>query len=144
MNDYASVAMAGLRAEPVPPKPGYEYLRHVHTRMFEQIVPGIAGRLRDVNVQAIGTGVAYARPEYIQDSLSQLFDRLDREDYLAGLDAETFATRFADRWGDLTAIHPYRDGNTRSHASHWALASARKSTLQVNWSSSKQRRRHDR
>ncbi|MFV0428252.1 MAG: Fic/DOC family protein [Arachnia sp.] len=116
MNDYASAAMAELRVEPVPTQPGYEYLRHIHTRMFERIVPGIAGRLRDVNVQAIGTGIAYARPEYIEGSLSQLFDQLGRQDYLTGLDTEAFATRLADRWGDLTAIHPYRDGNTRSQS----------------------------
>ncbi len=125
MNEYASAAMAGLLAEPVPPKPGYEYLRHVHTRMFEQIVPGIAGRLRDVNAQAVGTGVVYARPEYIQDSLSQLFDQLGREDYLTGLDVETFATRLADHWGDLTAIHPFRDGNTRSQSCYVTVLAER-------------------
>ncbi|WP_218973401.1 Fic/DOC family protein [Actinomyces wuliandei] len=132
MNDYASAAMAELRIEPVPPQPGYEYLRYIHTRMFERIVPGIAGRLRDVNVQAVGTGVVYARPEYIQDSLSQLFDRLGREDYLTGLDAATFATRLAERWGDLTAIHPYRDGNTRSQSFYMTVL-AERAGHPVNW-----------
>lgn len=132
LNDYASAAMAELRVEPVPSQLGYEYLRHIHTRMFERIVPGIAGRLRDVNVQAIGTGVAYARPEYIQGSLSQLFDQLGREDYLTGLDAGAFATRLADRWGDLTAIHPYRDGNTRSQ-SFYVTVLAERAGHPIDW-----------
>lgn len=132
LNDYASAAMAQLRLEPVPSQPGYEYLRHIHTRMFERILPGIAGQLRDVNVQAIGTGVAYARPEYIQDSLSQLFDQLGREHYLTALDAETFASALADRWGDLTAIHPYRDGNTRSQ-SFYVTVLAERAGHPIDW-----------
>ena len=63
LNDYASAAMAELRVEPVPSQLGYEYLRHIHTRMFERIVPGIAGRLRDVNVQAIGRGGVFDPPK---------------------------------------------------------------------------------
>ena len=116
MNDYASVAMAELRTEPTPDRLDYDYLRRIHTRLFERIVPGIAGKLRDVDVQATGVGIAYCRPEYIEPNLTRLFDQLDREDYLTGLDADTFAARLADRWGDLSAIHPYRDGNTRSQS----------------------------
>jgi len=114
MNDVASITMAEVRSEPVPDRPGYDYLQSIHERMFGDLVPGIAGRLRDVDVQATGTGIPYCRPEYIDANLSTLFGKLEREDYLAGLDVDTFADRLADRWGELSAIHSWRDGNTRS------------------------------
>ena len=132
LNDYASAAMAELRVEPWPAQPDYEYLRHIHFQMFKRIVPRIAGRLRDVNVQAVGTGIAYARPEYIHDSLALLFNQLDQEDYLTGLDAPTFVSRLADRWGDLTAIHPFRDGNTRSQ-SFYVTILAKRAGHPIDW-----------
>ncbi|WP_245741693.1 Fic/DOC family protein [Herbiconiux ginsengi] len=79
-------------------------------------MPAIAGRVRDVDVQATGTGIPYCRPEFIDENLRTLFGRLDRENYLAGLSGREFADRLADRWGELSAIHPFRDGNTRSQA----------------------------
>jgi cell filamentation protein len=78
INDYASVAMASLRGEPTPERPGLEYLKEIHTRMFAPIVPGIAGRIRDVDVQATGTGIPYCRPDYINENLGSLFKKLDR------------------------------------------------------------------
>lgn len=114
MNDVATVAMFEIRREPVPAKPDADYLRQIHERMFQRIVPAIAGRIRDVDVQAGETGIAYCRPEYITENMSALFRKLDAEDYLTGLSGREFADRLADRWGELSAIHPYRDGNTRS------------------------------
>jgi hypothetical protein len=97
MNDVASITMAEVRAERVPDRPGYDYLQSVHERMFGDLVPGIAGRIRDVDVQATGTGIPYCRPEYIDANLATAFGKLEREDYLTGLDADTFADRLADR-----------------------------------------------
>jgi cell filamentation protein len=116
VNAYASVALADLAREPMPARPDFEYLRRIHERIFEPIVPGIAGRIRDVDVQATGVGIAYCRPDYILESASSLFGKLEREDYLVGLDEHTFANRLADRWGELSALHPMRDGNTRSQS----------------------------
>lgn len=132
MNDVASITMAEVRAERVPDRPDYEYLQSIHERMFGDLVPGIAGRIRDVDVQATGTGIPYCRPEYIDANLSTLFRKLEREDYLTGLDANTFADRLADRWGELSAIHPYRDGNTRSQSTY-VSAIAERAGHPIDW-----------
>jgi len=132
MNDYASAAMAQLSTEPVPDRPGADYLRGIHERMFERLVPNIAGRTRDVDVQATGTGIPYCRPEYIDENMAGLFRKLDREDYLTGLDARTFADRLADRWGELSAIHPYRDGNTRTQ-SYYVTTLAERAGHPIDW-----------
>jgi cell filamentation protein len=125
MNDYASFAMAEMYAKAIPGHPGRDYLVEIHDRMFSRVVPGIAGRIRDVDAQATGTGIPYCRPEYIEENLRGLFRKLDREDYLSGLGEREFAERLADRWGELSAIHPFRDGNTRSQSIYVTLIAER-------------------
>ncbi|WP_434168919.1 Fic/DOC family protein [Clavibacter michiganensis] len=125
MNDVASFVLAKIYTEPAPERLDIEYLRGIHVRMFGDLLPGIAGRIRDVDVQATGTGIPYCRPDFIEANLDTLFRKLEREDYLTGLDADTFTKRLADRWGELSAIHPWRDGNTRSQSMYVAVLAQR-------------------
>lgn len=113
MNQYASVEWAVLRTEPLPDRFNFGYLAGIHRRFFGEVLTW-AGEIRDVDAQAGSVGLAYCRPEYIATELSTLFSTLRREHYLHGLDAREFADRLAVRWADLTLIHPFRDGNTRT------------------------------
>lgn len=131
LNDYASAGWAILRTQPVPEPPGFEYLRTIHREMFSPLLEW-AGELRTGDAQATGVGIAYARPVYIAESLRTLFDRLEGENFLAGLDASTFADRLADRWGELSAIHPFRDGNTRSQSAY-VSAIAQRAGHAIDW-----------
>ncbi len=132
MNEVSSIALAKIREEPIPARPDFEYLRRIHIRMFGDLLPDIAGKIRDVDVQATGTGIPYCRPEYIDANLATLFSKLAREDYLTGLDADTFTDRLADRWGELSAIHSWRDGNTRSQ-SIYVSAIAERAGHPIDW-----------
>jgi cell filamentation protein len=85
----------------VPDRPGYGYLQSIHERMFGDLAPGIAGRIRDVYVEARETGIPYCRPEHTDAKLATVLGKLEREDYLIGLDADSLASRLADRWGEL-------------------------------------------
>ena len=60
---------------------------------------GIAGQIRDVDVQGTGTGIPHCRPEYIDANLATLFRKLEPEDSLIGLDAGALAERLADQAG---------------------------------------------
>lgn len=133
LNDYASVAWVHLRQLPAAEPPGFDYLQTIHREMFGSLLDW-AGQLRETDVQATGTGIAYARPEYIPESLQTLFCKLEREDFLSGLDAEPFADRLADRWGELSAIHPFRDGNTRSQSAY-VSAIAQRAGHPIDWTS---------
>ncbi|MWJ87057.1 cell filamentation protein, partial [Clavibacter michiganensis subsp. michiganensis] len=79
-----------------------------------------------------GTGIPYCRPDFIEANLDTLFRKLEREDYLTGLDADTFTERLAARWGELSAIHPWRDGNTRSQ-SMYVAALAQRAGHPIDW-----------
>lgn len=117
LNDYASAGWFALRREPPPERLDFDYLQRIHRQMFSELFDW-AGQTRETDATAVGTGIAYARPEYIEESARSLFERLGREDYLRGLDRDTFAQRLAERWGELSAIHPFRDGNTRSQSAY--------------------------
>lgn len=124
LNLHTSVAWAEIIGEPAPQTPDFEALRTIHERLFGRVLP-FAGRLRDTDVGAGGTGIAYCRPIYIEQELRAFYERLGREDYLRGLGTSMFAARLAERWGDLTAIHPFRDGNTRSQSLYVTLLARR-------------------
>ncbi|TWE07392.1 Fic/DOC family protein [Rudaeicoccus suwonensis] len=113
MNDVASAGIGVLGGEELPDRFDFDYLAHVHQMLLGPVVSW-AGQIRDVNMQASGTGIAYCRPEYIREQLQELFTQLDREGQLQGLPDPEFAHQLAEHWGTLTAIHPFRDGNTRS------------------------------
>ena len=58
--------------------------------------------------------------------------KLEGEDYLRGGDPADFASRLAERWADLTAIHPFRDGNTRSQSAGVSLITERAGQI-LDW-----------
>lgn len=91
LNDYASFAWAEIEAEE-PHSLDFEYLRSIHRRMFGDVLAW-AGELRDVDAQAVGTGIPYARPEFIRPAVDELFGKLAGESYLAGLDRLEFVAR---------------------------------------------------
>lgn len=74
--------------------------------------PGSGGVLK--NRQGIRNG---RELPFVDDHAQQFFEHLSRDDYLRGVDDRSdFSEALAERWGDLTVIHPFRDGNTRSQS----------------------------
>lgn len=116
MNKAASYGWARLIDESPPIRLDFEYLSYIHRTMFFELFSW-AGQVRDVDTGAENTGIIYARPAFIESELATLFRTLESENYLANLsDRDDFAAALADRWGHLTQIHPFRDGNTRSQS----------------------------
>ena len=133
LNAYASPAWTFLMRKGVPEPPGFEYLREIHRQMFSPLLDW-AGELRDVEVIAGNTSIVYCRAQFIGPSLESFFEKLAAEDYLCGLNPERFAFTLADRWGELSAIHPFRDGNTRSQ-SFYVTALAARAGYDIAWES---------
>lgn len=82
-----------------------------------------AGRFRAVRTHK-GTST-FCYPEHIADQMKQLFDGLKQTEYLAGLNADAFASRAAHFLATLNAIHPFREGNGRSQNAFLGLLAAR-------------------
>ena len=91
-----------------------------------------AGEIRATDTQAMGTGVAYCRPEFIEKFAQQVFAGLSADKRLVGLGHDAFAERLAHHWGELTALHPFRDGNTRSQSAFFDRL-AHQAGWRINW-----------
>lgn len=119
MNAAASTEWAILMREPIPDRLDLDYLRSIHRRLLSPVLAW-AGELRQYGDEVVAgeTGVVYARSMFFRNGLDDVFGQLAAEDYLTGLNPDTFASRLADRWGYLTTTHPFRDGNTRSQSAY--------------------------
>ncbi len=107
------VRMAELREFPLPGDLDLAHLRGIHRHLTQDLYTW-GGELRDTDTGPAGTGLAHCRPECIPAEAERIFGRLAAMGRLAGLDREGFSRGLAWVWGETTALHPFRDVNTRS------------------------------
>lgn len=112
-NAYVSIEWADMLRAPIPGPFDFDFLQDVHRRFFCKVFDW-AGSVRDVELLAAGTGRAYCQSVDLAPRLGEAFAKLASSNYLCGLDGIEFAKALAAMWADLTFIHPFRDGNTRS------------------------------
>ena len=86
----------------------FSYFKHLHFYIFQDIY-GWAGKTRTVN---ISKGSQFCLCQFIDDQAIELFQKLERENYL--VDAENIAERLSFYLSELNAIHPFREGNGRA------------------------------
>jgi len=120
-----------LRDRRVTGKFDSAHLQSIHRYLFQDVFPW-AGEFRVVNISKGNANFGPAM--HIAGALKELFDKLAKENLLAGLTAPAFVERAAFYLGEINAIHPFREGNGRSqrefirqlglHAGHplsWSL-----------------------
>lgn len=133
MNRAATTEWAILQLEPIPDQLDIAYLQEIHRRFFSPVIEW-AGQMRAFGdeVGAGGTNFRYADSRFYAQELERVFVELAEEDYLAGLDADEFVRKLADRWGTITFCHPFRDGNTRSQSA-WVDRLATRAGHPIDW-----------
>lgn len=89
----------------------FEHFISIHRFLFEDIYP-FAGLFRTENI-AKGN-FRFAEWEYIEQELRRVFDELQQEKELQGLNKEEFIKRLAYYMSELNVIHPFREGNGRT------------------------------
>lgn len=105
--------MIDVARHPVKGSFDLRHLRALHTAIFRDLWDW-AGEIRTTDTGAVGTGLAHCRPEFILTQAASIFGAIAADDALKGMDRERFTERLAEHWGELTALHPFRDGNTRT------------------------------
>ncbi|PRY08954.1 cell filamentation protein [Pontibacter ummariensis] len=114
---------------PKQPVINLELWQRIHRETFGTVYPW-AGEIRSVK---ISKGNAYhATPNVIVPYGNQLLGQLKDEHYLKGLDKESFLRRAAYFLEELNAIHPFREGNTRTLKILFSLLS-RQAGYSVDW-----------
>ncbi|MDJ0312029.1 Fic family protein [Arthrobacter sp. H35-D1] len=130
--DLAGIVMAQLREYPIAGVFDFPHLQAIHRRLMGRLYSW-AGEIRTTDTQAMGTGVAHCRPEFIEAFAGEVFAGIAADNFLLHLDHHEFAARLAHHWGELTSLHPFRDGNTRSQSAFLdQLATA--AGWEIHWS----------
>ena len=106
-----AVAAAKVARKPIPGRYDVKHLRAFHRKIFGDVYPW-AGKVR--TVQITKGGALFAMPQHVEQYLTDTLTKLKDENYLRGLDRETFVDRCADYYADLNAAHPFREGNGRT------------------------------
>jgi len=93
-------------------------LCETHRRIFDGVYDW-AGQLRRntgtmTKQREAGNVISYGDSVYVEPALSKVFAELAWEMQLKGLPANRFALRAAFYYGEIDAIHPFREGNSRT------------------------------
>ncbi len=109
--DIVRASLAVLSGRPLRGDYDLAHWQTLHSRIFGGLYPW-AGELR--TVQIAKPNAFYARPEHIERYAQDIFAELAREDHLKGLDRNDFLKRLTHYHSEMYAVHPFREGNTRS------------------------------
>lgn len=88
-----------------------DHLRHLHYFLFQDVYAW-AGKFRTVPI--VKGSSFFARPEHIGPELQKLLVQLAGEQFLQRKDSKTFCERAAHYFGEINALHPFREGNGRA------------------------------
>ncbi len=56
----------------------------------------------------------FCRVDYLRNQADEVFSRIQRDQYLTGLDRSAFVRRLAYHYSEINALHPFREGNGRA------------------------------
>ena len=110
--DLSFAALLRLAIHPLPGRYDLAHLRGFHRHIFGAVYPW-AGQLRTVDL-ARGPRDAFCRWPFIESSAADIFAGLAAENRLADLPRTPFVARLAHYYGEINALHPFREGNGRT------------------------------
>jgi cell filamentation protein len=95
-----------------------ERLLFIHRILFGKLYP-FAGNLRVhtgrmTKTRLSGYAVVYCDSAFVPGQVNLVFRNLAAENCLLGLSQQDFAKRAAHFYGELDAVHPFREGNSRT------------------------------
>ncbi|MHA6601317.1 Fic/DOC family protein [Corynebacterium coyleae] len=87
-----------------------ESLQSTHLYLMQDIYPW-AGKIRTEEVGAMG--IAMCRARYVEAELDRVMGRIAKLP-VSSDDKSAAVNTIADHWSELTIVHPFRDGNSRT------------------------------
>ena len=86
------------------------HLQRIHLALFQDVYDW-AGKIRTVDISRGNSRFANVR--FIESAANDILNKLARENWLRGLDADTLSKRLAHYLSEINALHPFREGNGR-------------------------------
>ena len=90
----------------------FPHLQRIHAYILQDVYPW-AGEPRRYGQETMAMGMPHCRAEFLDAEIRRVFTAIDRHPPSPTDRAAAVAT-IADHWGELTGVHPFRDGNSRS------------------------------
>jgi cell filamentation protein len=110
-SDASGRRLLELAAEPVRGTFDMLHLRAIHRYIFQDVFAW-TGEIRSVSISK--GDFLFATPQFIVAALEPQLHKLRAESLLRGLPVDAFATRCAYYFGEVNAVHPFREGNGRT------------------------------
>lgn len=104
------VRVAELELRPVEGDFDLRHLRAIHRHIFGDVYHW-AGAIHTVD---IAKGMYFCRHDAIESEGRRVFEAIAKDNYLIGLGRDAFVVKLAEHWGEVNALHPFREGNTRT------------------------------
>ncbi|WP_158562893.1 Fic/DOC family protein [Marinitenerispora sediminis] len=128
--DITAVKIARLaEGHRIPGKYDLRHLQNFHKFIFGDIYRW-AGEIRTVN---IAKGQQFAQVGAIPGFANSVFGDLRERKFLQGMGQQEFVRELAKAYGDLNALHPFREGNGRTQRAFLAQL-ARDAGYRLDWS----------
>jgi cell filamentation protein len=99
-----------LQDKPIKGKFDFNHLKSIHKYIFQDIYDW-AGKERTVD---IGKGNLFCTVVCIQDYAKSVFGKYFSQCFANKDNKENFVRALAENYGDLNALHPFREGNGRA------------------------------
>lgn len=100
-----------LNEKPLKGNFDFDYLKKIHKYLFQDIYRW-AGNIRNCN---IAKQDLFCLSEYIETFGTDIFNKLKEENYFVYYDNELTIEKLVDLFADINALHPFREGNGRTH-----------------------------
>ena len=104
------IRLQELQNHPIQGNYDFNHLKAIHKYIFQDIYDW-AGKERTIE---IGKGNLFCTTMHIQEYARSVFAKYYPQCYYAKDDFDEFVKVFADNYGDLNALHPFREGNGRA------------------------------
>ena len=108
--ELTSIRMGELQNNPLKGDFDFNHLRAIHKYIFQDIYKW-AGDIRTVE---IGKGNLFCTVACIEGYAKSVFDKYYSQCYAAKDDFDEYIRVFSNNYGDLNALHPFREGNGRT------------------------------
>ncbi len=108
--ELTAIRLKELQDHPIKGNFDFKHLKAIHKYIFQDIYDW-AGKERTVE---IGKGNLFCTTSCIQSYAESIFNKYYSQCYRAKDNFNDFIRAFADNYGDLNALHPFREGNGRT------------------------------
>ncbi len=108
--ELTAIRLRELQETPIKGKFDFKHLKAIHKYIFQDIYDW-AGKERTVE---IGKGNLFCTTSCIQSYAVSVFNKYYSQCFSSKDNYDDFIRVFADNYGDLNALHPFREGNGRT------------------------------